>query len=201
MNRSVRLLERSSKRSSVISKGHRLAASISPLPKYPKDTLTMQYSGYRGRGRGSFPKANSQFRANVALPPERDMMEGLSTVPVGTLDKHTLCFVKSADDIAPEATIGTTHRGEVTFDDVKVIGSYNWTETPGKILVPGTSSPLKSGINLTHPLPKALLVFGRTRLFRSPRRRTQNSIRPGLTLSTRTPTSSRPIPCSRSSRP
>jgi hypothetical protein len=103
----------------------------------------MQYSGNnRGRGRGRARGSFQQYppRSNVVLPPPRDMMAGLGAI-IGSLDKDTLSFVKGADRSAPASPPAkAANSGEVTFDDVRPLGSYNWTDEPGKILVPGTDA-------------------------------------------------------------
>jgi hypothetical protein len=100
----------------------------------------MAYNSYRGRGRGRGSwKQHGPPQPSVALPAERDMMESLKTVAIGGIDKHSMCFVGAADASgkATARSSSPAHSGDITFDDVKLLGSYNWTDVSGQILVPG----------------------------------------------------------------
>jgi hypothetical protein len=112
----------------------------------------MQNTGYRGRGRGRGGFQQFPPRTSVALPPTRNMMDGLNAI-IGTLDKDTLSFVKGVDSSAPAGDLKEIHRGEVTFDDVRPLGSYNWTNAPAKILVPGKDASMPCNIS-SHAIRK-----------------------------------------------
>jgi hypothetical protein len=90
----------------------------------------------RGRGRGGSKPTNQS--SSVKLPPARDWMQSLMPVPIGIFDASTLCFVNNADSPAPNVDgVPFEQQENITFEDFKYIGSYNWTDRPGQIIVPG----------------------------------------------------------------
>ena len=84
------------------------------------------YTNRPRRGRGSYSSHGASSPSDhVALPPDRDITQGLRKTPIRI-------FIKPVASVSP---------GEVIKpENVKYVGSYNWVDEPHPtIIVPGAS--------------------------------------------------------------
>jgi hypothetical protein len=135
-------------------------------------SVSRSWNSARGRGRGRGGSKPTNQSSPVQLPPARDYMQGLVRVAIGMFDPSTLCFVKNTDFPAQSINgISFEQQQEnISIEDFQYIGSYNWTNRPGLIIVPGkrqlcdvADDIRKLSVSQVHP------VCGR--IFQSPSRR------------------------------